>query len=85
MERAFFGGRQPLRCATAIGWHPVEAHRPIPIRGERDALAVGRPDGAPIVTVECELLDLRVARQVIEPEDIAVVFCCLHDQLPSVR
>ena len=84
MERAFFGGRETLRSATAIGWHRVEAHRPLPIRRERDASAVGSPDGALIVTLERKLLDLRVASKVVEPEDATVIFHRFHHQLVSV-
>ena len=84
MERPVFGGREPFWNTAAIGWHLVEAHRPIPIGGKREALAVWRPDGALIVAAECELLDLCVASKVVDPEDVAVIFHCLHDQLPSV-
>ena len=85
MGRAFVGGRQTVRSAAAIGWYPVEAHRPIPIRRECDALAVWSPDGALIVPLERELLDLSAASKVVDPQDIAVIFCCLNDQLPSLR
>ena len=83
MKRAFFGGRETLRYATTIAWHLIHTHRPLSIRRERDALTVGSSHGSLVVALECEPLDLRVASEVVKPDDAAVILRCLHERVQA--
>ena len=84
MHCSFLSCGQTLGDTAAIGWHAVKACRAVPIRGKRNPLPIGCPDGPLIIALKRQLLDRRLAGEVVDPDDVLAALYALNNQLFSI-